>query len=153
MNRIKKRCKNPSCGCYFTPSKYRPDQEYCGGTGCKRYRDRLRQRLHYRRNIRNPKWREALIRRKKKERAARLNNPPPEFIKSTRTLSDIQLLLPGMIAFFGRARSKKEVLEITDKCHRFGSDFYRQRAITAKNIQRFPHSSCESEMKYSLRQF
>jgi hypothetical protein len=139
---------NPSCGCYFTPSKYRPDQEYCGKSDCKRYRDRLRQKNYYRRNISDPSWRGALMERKKKERNSRINsvadnvsgNSPP-------TLSDLHLLLPGMIAFFSGASSHDEVMKITDKCRRFGNDLIGPE----KNFQSFPHAGFEAEKESSSR--
>ena len=86
--------------------------------------------------------------RKKKERSARINyvagnvsgNSPP-------ALSDLQHLLPGMIAFFSGASSHDEVMEITDKCRRFGNDLIGPE----KNFQRFPHVSFEAEKGCSSR--
>lgn len=139
---------NPSCGCYFIPNKYRPDQEYCGKADCKRYRERLRQKNHYRRNISDPAWRSALMDRKKKEHNARTNSVPENVSGNTpQTLSDLQLLLPGMIAFFSGARSHDEVIEITDKCRRFGNDFI----YPEKNFQRFPHAGFEAKKECSSR--
>lgn len=62
--------------------------------------------------------------RKKKERESRLDNPPapPAADKSNPGLSDLQLLLPGMIAFFTGAKSYVEVEKITEKCRRFGEE-------------------------------
>ncbi len=86
--------------------------------------------------------------RKKKERGARINsetgntpsNSPPE-------LSDLHLLLPGMIAFFSGARSHGELMEITDKCRRFGNDLIGREKI----FQRFPHASFEAKKGCSSR--
>ena len=143
-----KRCRNPSCCCYFTPSKYRPDQEYCSKAECKRYCDNLRQKNHYRRKISNPVWRETLMERKKKERGIRINTMPENAsCNSLPPLSDLQLLLPGMIALFSGARSHDEVMEITDKCRRFGNDLIG----VEKNFQRFPHASFEAKKGCSSR--
>ena len=90
--------------------------------------------------------------RKKKERAARNNTVPKNPTGSTPSaLFDLQLLLPGMIAFFTGARSEEEVMEITDKCCHFGRDIYRGDFFSEKNFQRFPHASSEAEKKCSSR--
>lgn len=145
---IKKKCRNPSCCCYFTPSKFRPDQEYCGKAECRRYCDALRQKNHYRRNISDPDWRKELMARKKKERKSRIDSETENTsCHSPPGSSELDLLLPGMIAFFSGAKSHDEVMEITDKCRRFGSDLIGHEKI----FQRFPHASFESKKECSSR--
>lgn len=86
--------------------------------------------------------------RKKKERSARINfetgNTP---CNSPSVLSDLQLLLPGMIAFFSGAKSRDELMEITDKCRRFGNDLIGPDKI----FQKFPHASFEAKKECSSR--
>ena len=62
--------------------------------------------------------------RKKKEREFRFDNPlrVPAAGKSSPGFSDIQQLLPGMIAFFSGAKSYEEVIKVTEKCRRFGGE-------------------------------
>lgn len=149
---ISKKCKNPFCGSYFTPSKFKPDQEYCGKDECKRYRDNLRQKKHYRRNIRDPDWRKDHMGRKKQERFERLNRPPPEPDKESPPVSDLNLVLPGMIALFSGAGSREEVMDITAKCRRFGHDLNNGDLCGSEVFQTFPHASFEAKKECSSRQ-
>jgi hypothetical protein len=90
--------------------------------------------------------------RKKKERASRNNTVPGNPTGSSpSTQFDIQLLLPGMIAFFTGARSEEEIMEITDKCCHFGKDIYCGNFLPAENLRRFPHASYEAEEECSSR--
>jgi hypothetical protein len=92
--------------------------------------------------------------RKKKERSRRCSTFPPDGVSSGNsppTLSDLQLLLPGMIAFFTGARSEEEVMAITEKCCHFGRDIYRGDFSGGKIFQRFPHASYEAKKECSSR--
>lgn len=152
MKRLHKRCKNPSCGCCFRPNKYRPNQEYCGKDECKRYRDRIRQWIHYRTNIRDSKWRANLMKRKKRERFARKNSPNITSTENKPSLPEIQMLLSGMIALFSGAETKKEVFETIEVCSRFGNSICCNDFAEVKKIKKFPHASYEAVKKCSSHQ-
>lgn len=118
---MKTKCANPACGCLFTPSKFKPDQAYCGKAECARCRDTSRQKKHYRKHIPDPDWRTSLMERKKMERVRRRGRsspadderPPP---------SDDALVLDGVLAFVSGAKSSEALAEIREKCRNFGRD-------------------------------
>lgn len=68
--------------------------------------------------------------RKKKERESRLDNPPepPDAPAPDPSISDLHLLLPGLIGFLTGAKSYEAVAEITEKCRRFGGDLLLQKS-------------------------
>jgi hypothetical protein len=111
----KTKCPNPACGRLFTPSKFKPDQAYCGKAECARYRDALRQKKHYRKHIPEPDWRTSLMERKKRERARRLSRDAP-LDDGQHPPSDDELMLDGVIAFVSGAKSTEELAEIRCKC-------------------------------------
>ena len=75
--------------------------------------------------------------RKKKERESRLDNPPkpPDADTPCPAISDLHLLLPGMIGFLTGAKSYEAVAEITEKCHRFGGDLLLQKSSPVKKSE------------------
>lgn len=151
MSHSRKRCANPSCGEYFQPSRYNPSQEYCEKAECKRCRDNIRQKRRYRKKIVDEQWRETLMARKKKESAARGEaGAPCSEASPLLALSEIQSLLPGMIALFTGSRTHAEVERITEKCRRFGDELQLKSPPIEKN-QRFPHAGFEAEKQYSSR--
>jgi hypothetical protein len=90
--------------------------------------------------------------RKKQERSERQKKPPPpEPEVPPISPSDIYSLLSGMIALFSGVKSWEEVVDITEKCSRFGNDLYNGDLCKSEFFQRFPHASYEAKRKRSSR--
>ena len=90
--------------------------------------------------------------RKQKEHSERLSKAPSSELEATLPLSsDIPSLLSGMIALFSGVKSWEEVVEITEKCSRFGNDLYNGDLCKSELFQRFPHASFEAKRKCSSR--
>lgn len=90
--------------------------------------------------------------RKKQERSERQKKPPsPEPEVPPTSPSDISSLLSGMIALFSGVKNWEEVVEITEKCSRFGNDLYNGGLCKSELFQRFPHASFEAKRKCSSR--
>lgn len=75
--------------------------------------------------------------RKKKERKARsgILPKPPDADNPGPAISDLHLLLPGMIGFLTGAKSYEAVAEITEKCRRFGGDLLLQKSSPRKKSE------------------
>ncbi len=75
--------------------------------------------------------------RKKKERKARSGIPPKASDADNLgpAVSDLHLLLPGMIGFLTGAKSYEAVAEITEKCRRFGGDLLLQQSSPEKKSE------------------
>jgi hypothetical protein len=92
--------------------------------------------------------------RKKEELSRRVAVSSPSEISSGNSppvVSNLQLLLPGMIAFFTGAKSEEEIMEISEKCCHVGRDIYRGDFSGRKFFQRFPHASFEPKKECSSR--
>ncbi len=90
--------------------------------------------------------------RKNQERSKRQKKPPPPEPEVPLTSpSDIPSLLSGMIALFSGVKSLEEVVEITEKCSRFGNDLYNGDLCKSEFFQKFPHVSFEAKRKCSSR--
>ena len=147
MKRTKKQCE--CCGAPFYPHKRRPDQRFCKKIECIRLRQNKRTKLHYRRNIGNPVWRNAHMRRKKRERLARLERENIT-VNQQKVLSDIQMILPGMIALFSGAGSREKLMEIMEKCRSFGKDLNNKNEYKVQYFAKISsHNSFESEEEVS----
>lgn len=147
MKRTKKQCE--CCGSLFYPNKRRPDQRFCKIIECIRLRQNRRQNLHYRRNIVNPSWRNALMRRKKRERLARLESEKIS-VNQEKVVADIRMIIPGMIAMFSAVESKEELMDIMEKCRSFGKDLNNKNQYNFEYFAKISsHNSFEPEEEVS----
>lgn len=157
--KICKYCKRAFC-----PSKYSPGQSCCSNAVCRRARDAERQKLYYRKKIKDPDWKKQLSKRKKEERFQRservaCDKPSPastEQVISANLPQYYDSLIFGILSSISGSRTYEDLVKFREHCIKFGMEVYPSSVTGYPNrpggtAKRFPHASFEENLTPASR--